>query len=386
MTDIVRDLQKQNPGSSLIVLYELEMPDGVTTWYFHDGKNANTSQNITFDGNTYECIPVQFDGVDITSDGPGSRPTLIIGNVLTVFKDALGAGYTYEDLLGRKFTRRRTLSAYLTSSPAVELPKDIFYVDRIASTSILSVSIELASPFDIEGIKLPARTIIGGGCSWQYQGASSGLSESQKVGGCTWNRFSSISIPGGSDYTNYVNSNDEPVVPIAAVVGAWAGSGSVNSIYSTDQDGLTRINKDRTFTTGVTGKNYWQMVKASPGTPSDTNPAWRRVRVYSSYSSSGTYTVFTDPSYNSYVTYNYDGGTRLFKKIYATQGSTSEGSTPAYNKFWELGDVCGKRLFSCTRRFQYRPATSSGQPVPSTDYNQEIILPFGGFPGSRSYN
>jgi lambda family phage minor tail protein L len=385
MTDIVRDLQKQNPGSSLIVLYELEMPDGATTWYFHDGKSANTSQSITFAGNTYENVPIQFDGVDITSDGPASRPTLTIGNVLSVFKDALGSGYTYDDLLGRKFTRRRTLSAYLNSNPPVELPKDIFYVDRIASTSILSVSIELASPYDIEGIKLPARTILAGGCSWQYQGASPDLSE--KVGGCTWNRFSSVTIPGGSTYTNFVNSNDEPVVPITAVVGSWSGgAGTVNAIYSTTASGLTRINKDRTFTNNVTGTNYWQQVKASPGTPSDTNSNWRRVRVYSSYSGSATYTAYTDSSYNSYVTYSFDGGTRLFRKIYATQASTSEGSTPAYNKFWELGDVCGKRLFSCTRRFQYVSATSNGASVPSTVYNQRIVLPFGGFPGSRTYS
>ena len=62
MTQIVRDLQKQNPGGSLVILYELEMPDG-TTWYFHDGKSAAIG-DVTFGGNTYSAVPVEFDGID----------------------------------------------------------------------------------------------------------------------------------------------------------------------------------------------------------------------------------------------------------------------------------------------------------------------------------
>lgn len=387
MSNVVRDLQRQSSGASLIILYELEMPDG-TTWYFHDGKSSSIT-DITFDGNTYEAIPVEFDGVDITSDGPSSRPTVTIGNVLSVFKDALGATYTYEDLLGKKFTRRRTLSTYLTSSPAVELPKNIFYVDRIASSSVISVSLELASPFDLEGVKLPTRTIIGGGCSWQYQGASWGVSEENRNGGCTWSRFSRINLPSsGNTFVNYVNVNDEPVVLSTAVIGSWTGTGYVGNVYSTAQTGLIRINNNGSFTYNSTGNNFWQMVTSTTTTPSDTNTTWRRVRVYTNYSSSATYEVFTDPSYNSYVANTLSGESfpRLFKKIDVTQASSSQGANPGYNKHWELGDVCGKRLYSCTRRFQYRTATSNGVSVPNTVYDQTVILPFGGFPGSRTYS
>lgn len=387
MTQIVRDLQKQNPGGSLVILYELEMPDG-TTWYFHDGKSAAIG-DVTFDGNTYSAVPIEFDGVDTTSEGPSARPTLTIGNVLNIFRDELGASYTYEDMLGKKFTRRRTLSTYLTSSPAVELPKDIFYVDRVGATSIISVSFELASPFDLEGIKLPSRIVLGGGCSWKYQGASSDLPEISRVGGCTWNRFSRVIMPPiGNIEVNFVNVNDEPVVNVASVKGAWAGSGAVNEIFSTTQAGLTRINSNGSFSSSVTSNNYWQMVTLTTTTPSDTNIAWRRVRVFSVYTASGTYNVYTNPMYNDYVANTLAGESfpRLFKKILATQVTSSEGSNPAYNKHWEIGDVCGKRLYSCTRRYQYISATSNGVSVPSTTYNQKATLPFGGFPGSRTYS
>jgi len=384
---LIRDLQTQSPGSSLVTLYELEMPDG-STLYFHDGKDSS-SADVTFDGNTYESIPVEFDGVDLTSDGPSSRPTLRIGNVLTVFKDALGTGFTYEDLLGKQFTRRRTLQKYLTSSPAVELPKNIYYVDRIGTTNILSVELELASPFDIEGVKLPSRVIMGGGCSWQYQGASPDLAENAQLGGCTYNRFSRVTLPStGVTYINYVNSKDEPVVDSAAVIGTWSGSGTVNGVYRTVKSNLTKIENRGSFTTGSSAYDYWQMVTSTTSTPADTNAAWRRVWVYSAYSASATYNVYTDPNYNDYVTYTLAGESfpRLFKKILVTQAGSSQGSNPAYNKHWDLGDVCGKRLYSCTRRFQYKNATSNGTTVPSTVYDQTVILPFGGFPGSRTYS
>jgi lambda family phage minor tail protein L len=381
MTDLIRDLQKQAPDGGLVSLYELEMPSG-STLYFHAGIHANTA-NVTFDGHTYQALPAEVTGIEISSDGASTRPTLSIANILSVFRDALGASYTFNDLLGKKFTRRRTLTTYLTSSPAVEYPKDIYYIDRISNKTIVSVIFDLASPFDLEGVKLPARTVIGGGCSWRYQGASPDLSESVKDGGCMWNRFSQV-IVAGVTYTNFINVNDEPVVINTSAV-AWPGSATIGNVYSTSQGNLVRINNDGTFTYNVSSSNYWQCMSTTGNTPTDTDPAWRRCRVYSTYSNTLTYTVFTDPNYNSHVIAIYDGGPRLFKKRYVTQTNAAQGADPGYNEHWELADSCGKRLFSCTRRFQYKVGGSNGQTVPSTTYDQTVILPFGGFPGSRTY-
>lgn len=382
MTDIIKDLQKQYPGSNLVTLFELQMPDG-STIYFTPGVHANTA-NITFDGNTYQPIPVMLEGLEISSDGAAGRPTLTIANVLRVFKDELGASYTYDDMLGKKLTRRRTLSAYLTSSPAVEYPKDIYYIDRVAEKSIISVVFELASPFDLEGVTLPSRIVMGGGCPWKYQGAAPDVTS--KDGGCIWSRFSTV-IVNGTSYTNYVNVNDEPVVISTSVVGAWAGSGTTGNVYSTSKTGLTKIENNGVFTYNSTSSDYWQCLRNTSNTPSDANTGdFRRVRIYTTYSNSATYNVYTDPSYNAYVANTYDGGTRLFKKRYVTQANTAQGADPGYNEHWEIADVCGKRLFSCTRRFQYKPGTSNGQTVANTTYDQTITLPFGGFPGSRTYS
>ena len=382
MTAIIQDLQKQS-AANLVILYELVLPSG-STLFFHPGVQANTA-NVTFDGNTYIPLPAKITGIEISSDGVASRPTLSVANILTTFKDAIGASYTFNDLLGKKFTRRRTLSTYLASAPAIEYTKDIFYIDRIADRSIISVTFELASPFDLQGVTLPQRTITGGGCPWKYQGASPDLVESTKEGGCSWDSYSRITV-GGVTYTNYVNIVDEPVVISTANVATWAGSGTLDNVYRTAQTGLVRINNDGTQTQNITGDNFWQvLVTSTSNTPSDTSTEFRRVRTYSAYSNTTTYVVFTDSSYNSYVSNTFGGGVRLFRKRYLTQANTAQGSNPGYNDHWELADSCGKKQFSCTRRFQFKPATSNGQTVANSVYDQTVVLPFGGFPGSRLY-
>ena len=95
-TDVIaKDLQKlsmaENEG--LVTLFELEIvpDDPLTTstneqqiFYFH-GEKAST--DITFAGNTYLSFPLQFTGMNVTSEGPSNRPTLTIPNVESVLKN-----------------------------------------------------------------------------------------------------------------------------------------------------------------------------------------------------------------------------------------------------------------------------------------------------------
>ena len=43
-------------------------------------------------------------------------------------------------------------------------------MDRIATEDRTMVQFELASPFDVDNIKLPNRVVVGKYCSWEYQG------------------------------------------------------------------------------------------------------------------------------------------------------------------------------------------------------------------------
>jgi lambda family phage minor tail protein L len=193
MTAIVENVQKQGVESSIITLYQLEYAAG-TFAYFSSGTEEDLS-NIEFrdaDGTirSYTPIPIEIEGFDIQSDGALSRPKMTVANIESTFKSSIG-GLSFEDLVGKRITRRTTQEKYLVgnsgdSTPPVEFPKITYVIDRISSKNVMQVEFELAAPFDLAGIRLPRRVIIGGACPWKYQGASTTLSEANKEGGCHW--------------------------------------------------------------------------------------------------------------------------------------------------------------------------------------------------------
>ena len=71
------------------------------------------------------------------------------------------SNFLIEDLLGKRVTRRRTLEKYVgigsasaEASGNLEFPSVTFIIDRIVSKTALSITLELASPFDLEGMKV----------------------------------------------------------------------------------------------------------------------------------------------------------------------------------------------------------------------------------------
>ena len=201
MTAIVENVQKQGVDSAIITLYELEYAPG-TFAYFTSGTEEDLT-NIQFRDSggtirTYTPIPLEVEGFEVQSDGAISRPTMRVANIESTFKNALG-GLGFEDLIGKRLTRRTTQQKYLVgeagdATPPVEFPKITYVIDRIASKSVMSVEFELAAPFDLAGIKLPRRVVIGGACPWKYQGASSTLAEADKEGGCHWRLDNKLTI------------------------------------------------------------------------------------------------------------------------------------------------------------------------------------------------
>jgi lambda family phage minor tail protein L len=87
---------------------------------------------------------------------------------------------TYQDLIGAKITRKRTLAKYLdaqnfpgalnaTADPSAEFADDMYYVDRKSRETRDVVEFELAASFDLEGVSLPRRQIVQNVCPWRYR-------------------------------------------------------------------------------------------------------------------------------------------------------------------------------------------------------------------------
>lgn len=391
MTDIIKTTQLQDPGSALVTLYELEYSEGAFA-YFYAGKaeyDGVTLENIRFREwraqyglgaeIEYAAIPIEAEGFDIASDGAISRPILSIANMGTVLSDAVG-GLRPEELIGSKLTKRTTLEKYLVGGSSdvgpglapIEYPRTVYYIDRIKEKNIIKVTFELAAPFDLEGIKLPKRVVIGGACPFKYKEAARSRPRNTRTGGCDWeSKFLEYSDVNG--IALYVNELDEYVLNITAFSN-YTGSEAVGDLVRTAEN-LDRFSTDGLTITPVSDYSYWQALTAFPPTPSDTDKTnWRRVRAYKTYSVGTTYYGYKNKRFNEYV---LDSGTLWRIKLYSVD--TNVVNSLQEGRYWTIGDRCGKKITSCSLR--YHAIQLNATDVPSTSLRKTEYLRFGGFPG-----
>ena len=179
---IVSNLQNINP-SAIIELFVLTLkeglnyatgnPDSVTTVYrFHAGSSLKDNGEIVWAGNSYQRFPVKAEGFAFQK-GMLPRPTLTVSNALgtiTAILAAVNATTAGNDLTGATVTRIRTLAKFLdavnfpsnvnpygTPDPTAEFPQEIYKIDRKSTENRDVVQFELASVFDLAGIRAPNR-------------------------------------------------------------------------------------------------------------------------------------------------------------------------------------------------------------------------------------
>jgi len=405
---LVKDLQKLDPGSELVQLFEIEyaknnyvyvmsgLDSDLTAVQMRDYTNNATIR-------TYTAIPIKAEGFETKNDGAQPKPTLSIANATTAFSGAIGTT-DYESLVGLKIIRRLTLKKYLygesgDASPPIEYPRQVWYVDRIKSRNKVQITLELASPFDLSGIQLPGRSIVANRCPFMYQGASDHLPEYKKAqSGCTWNidgkkKIQYSSYDGGTEYTIYANVDDEYIIDESIVSGlspsSTPASITIDTYYKT-QISANRFNANGT-TSSVTKNLYWQATAttASPGTISVSNSNFKPVRVYNAYSHGTEYFTYSDDRYNDYVTftdnvstsetYNY---TLMWKAV-----KPSESVKPDFGVYWQRGDTCSKSLDGCKLRFGFQPKDSANSSTTGkAKTNTGADLPFGGFPAAKAFS
>ncbi len=163
-------IQTLQPGSVVEMFIVDATAIGAEEWRFH-----RYGGPLFFQGLEYDPWPLEARGFEFTGSGSPPAPRLKMGNV-GGFIDALCL--SYDDLLGAKVIRKRTLARFLdgqpTADPNEEFPPDTWYVEqRLASTAEF-VEFELASAMAFDGVQLPRRQIIQNYCPWRYRGAECG--------------------------------------------------------------------------------------------------------------------------------------------------------------------------------------------------------------------
>lgn len=210
MTVPVSALQEINPGA-IIELFELELntvQHGVTDVYrFHSGINLESTglliaedgtlllfENgdtiaqevgaLIWDGKSYSWFPIQADGFELSGNGQLPRPTLRMSNLLGTITGLILS--LPRGLEGAKVTRIRTLARYLDADnfpggispyspdPTAEFPRQVFYIDRKSAETRDVVEFELASAFDLFGVRGPKRQCLSAFCQWQYRSTECG--------------------------------------------------------------------------------------------------------------------------------------------------------------------------------------------------------------------
>ena len=194
----VSELQKINP-SNVIELFQLQLDNDIhgstTTYYFHNGVGENNNANLIFDNNEYTRMPIEAEGFEFNGKQL-PRPTIRISNILGTFTTILLT--LSQGLEGAKVTRIRTLERYIdntnfdggdivqeynsayyivqedgevidqeegtnphgTPDATATFPSEIYYISRKARENREMVEFELATSFDLDGVRLPKRQVL----------------------------------------------------------------------------------------------------------------------------------------------------------------------------------------------------------------------------------
>lgn len=117
-------------------------------------------QPVLHDGKSYPPVPIETDGFEWSGSGPLPTPKLRVSNINLVMS---GLVQEFQDLVGAKVTRLRTLRRFLDgqplADPAAHWPLDIYRVERKSAQTKLAIEWELSAAMDQEGRKVPGRQI-----------------------------------------------------------------------------------------------------------------------------------------------------------------------------------------------------------------------------------
>jgi lambda family phage minor tail protein L len=372
--------------SAIVEMFDIDLTaitgDPEDIFYFTNQLKPDETK-IQWKGHIYEALPLLSSGYETNTTGQIAQPVLTVANIFGTFTDVIK---NLEDLVGGKVTRRRTFAKYLDGEPEAdtlqEFPIDVYYIERKTEETALSITWQLSSVMDLEGLQLPRRVITQNHCLWRYRSSECGYTGAPVF-----------------------NSNDEVIstsglsAEAAAVVNAWTlneqrkaeykNAVSVrNKAFESQQNECNANVKIETkysrtaplsYSTGGLGLfffrfAYWNGVLTSlnqfyrQGILRETTTNGGRYQIKTSYyeierwggdparcAAAGAVLAAADVTLAT-ATSNYNASQAAL--------SAALAALPALDPLWNI-DVCGKRVKSCQLHFP------------------EQSIPYGGFPGAN---
>lgn len=181
-TKFINCLESLYPGE-IMTLVEVDATKfGGQVYRFHNENIAYSTEellkaisdglqvkNITFMGEEFGPRPFGLSGITMSTDGKVDKPKLIISNIDAKASALIRA---YHGLMQAKVTIWIIVRDLLNDDGTVDdgdYRKLVFYIERPDSVDQQKASFEMTSPFDMDGIMVPAR-LTQTVCYWAQRG------------------------------------------------------------------------------------------------------------------------------------------------------------------------------------------------------------------------
>lgn len=144
-------------------------------------ENKLPAKSLWWQGKEYKAWPTHIEGLEMTSDGSAPTPTLAVGNIdgtitalCLVYQNLAQATVRIHTTFAHYLDARNFPNGNHSADPTQER-LEVWYIDSKANEDNESVTFNLSSPADLQGIMIPTRQIHSL-CTWcargQYRGAS----------------------------------------------------------------------------------------------------------------------------------------------------------------------------------------------------------------------
>lgn len=161
-------IQTPNPGERVeLFRFDTSFIGGPVLYFCQSAKETT---GVTFAGQYYTPVDVDFTDLETSSEGQLPTPKLKIRNTNGVIQGVVNA---YGDLVGCAVQRVRTFRRFLDgeteADPSAFFGPDTFRVERKTSENPIFIEWELSAAIDQEGKLLPGRVVLRDTCLWRYR-------------------------------------------------------------------------------------------------------------------------------------------------------------------------------------------------------------------------
>lgn len=177
MANLVQLQNSLDPGA-IVEMYVLDLsaiPGAMGIERFHAGANE-LQGDLVWKGEKYTRFQIKATGFDKQGRGPLARPRLQVDHVTSAVLPMLLA---YQDLVGAKVIRKRTMARFLDAvnfkagnpeaDPTQAYPDDVYFIERKVKETPDTLEFELVSALDLNGYKIPAEVISVDICPHEYR-------------------------------------------------------------------------------------------------------------------------------------------------------------------------------------------------------------------------